>query len=236
VAPAALWSVGSVQGQWWEQFQALNAASFGDDGRLYLLDAPGDRVVVFDREGAVLGPVGRPGEGPGEYRIPTNVIALEDGRVAVWDAGKKAYLLYDRDRAPVDEVRPDFSAGRPDRDARRAGPGEVIALARRLVSSAEGHAYWTANGVKDARGGLPLLRIPLRDGATTTVVTRAPVPTWRGAGSRIPIHRAYEPIPSWGPLAGGRIALQHGDGYRVDILEADGTVDRTLTGPFRPAP
>ena len=44
-----LYEIGAVDGASWEEFQSLTAAAFGSDGRLYLLDSDGQRVVAADQ-------------------------------------------------------------------------------------------------------------------------------------------------------------------------------------------
>ena len=57
------------------------------EGRIYVLDGAGGRVVVFGRSGSVVGSVGRPGRGPGELSEPTALAVSADGEVAVYDYG-----------------------------------------------------------------------------------------------------------------------------------------------------
>ena len=56
-------------------------------GRVYVLDGTGGRVVVFGRSGSVVGSVGGPGRGPGELSDPTALAVSADGDVAVYDYG-----------------------------------------------------------------------------------------------------------------------------------------------------
>ncbi len=96
-----LYSVGAVDGASWEAFSTLDGAAFGPDGRLYLLDASVGRVVAV-RSGELDHVVGREGDGPGEYRRPRAVVVLAGGRVAVWDAAKRAF----RRGGPLRPVEP----------------------------------------------------------------------------------------------------------------------------------
>ena len=53
----------------WEVLGTVPTAGFDEAGNLYLLDSPA-RVVVVNPGGNFLGQIGRPGEGPGEFRKP----------------------------------------------------------------------------------------------------------------------------------------------------------------------
>ena len=55
------------------------------DGRIYVLDRTGRRVLVFGRAGQVVGTLGRPGEGPGELSDPVALAVSGAGEVAVYD-------------------------------------------------------------------------------------------------------------------------------------------------------
>ncbi|HZD04300.1 MAG TPA: 6-bladed beta-propeller, partial [Longimicrobiales bacterium] len=149
-----LYQVGALDGEPWEEFQSLDGAAFGPDGRLYLRDERGTRVVAVGPDGGFLHRVGAPGDGPGEYRSPSGVVTLRDGRVVVWDSRKRAFLLYGADGAHLDEVRPDLQAAVPGAPFAVAPDGSVLALAERLLTGRLGHAYFTAAGVRSADGAL----------------------------------------------------------------------------------
>ena len=72
------------------RFSEVSPWEVGADGRgrVYVLDATGDRVVVFGRSGRAVGTVGRPGEGPGELSEPAALAVSPDGDVAVYDFGR----------------------------------------------------------------------------------------------------------------------------------------------------
>lgn len=53
--------------------------------RIAIVDAMQKNVKVFDERGRLLSTMGRPGDGPGEFRRPFDAIVLDDGRLAVAD-------------------------------------------------------------------------------------------------------------------------------------------------------
>jgi hypothetical protein len=226
-----VYTLGGLNVEPWQEFQAVSDAAFGPDGRLYILDGPSEVVLAVSPEGRLLHHVGRPGQGPGEYGNASGLAALPDGRVAVWDFSKRAFLLFGRSGESVGEVRPDFAAGLPDGPFVAVGTGHLLAFPFRLTSSAAGLSYLTTSGVRGAMEGLPILRIPIEDGAPVEILTTARLQRWRGSGDP-PIHRAFQPWPSWGPLAGGDIALHQSDEYRIEVLAPDGAVERVLTRPL----
>ena len=53
------------------------------NGNLLIVDQMTQRVLEFDSMGTLIRWKGRPGDGPGEFRSPLGVVALDDGRVIV---------------------------------------------------------------------------------------------------------------------------------------------------------
>jgi DNA-binding beta-propeller fold protein YncE len=64
-------------------------------GQLYVTDAAGDRILLFDPLGAVLTPRGGFGTQPGRFDRPTGIAADDRGRLLVADAGNRRVQLLD---------------------------------------------------------------------------------------------------------------------------------------------
>src|SRR5690606_31944219 len=107
--------------------------------------------------------------------------------------------------------------------------GTLLGFPARIITGRAGHAFLTTDGLTGAGAGLPLLRIRVANGEPTRVLARAAMPHREPGGAAL---MAFEPAPSFGALANGRAALAHGDQYRVEVLRADGTVERVLTRPL----
>lgn len=231
----ALYTVGAVDGADWEAFEALSDAAFGANGRLYLLDRDGARVVVVDGDGRLLHSLGSEGPGPGEYRAPAGIVVLSDGRVVVWDATKRTLLLYAEDAAFLDEFRPMYEAGVPDGPLILSPDGFLIGLPLQMITGWLGRAYITGSGFEMADGEMPLLRTPVEAGAPVEILTRVAVGRWEGSG-RAPVIRAFEQEPSFGLLPDGRVAVHDSDRYRIEIREPGGSLDMILRRPIEPRP
>lgn len=63
---------------------------------IYVLDELGPRLLVFTLEGALIGEVGGPGEGPGEYEMPVAVDVDPLGVLRVVDGSRSLLLSWDR--------------------------------------------------------------------------------------------------------------------------------------------
>jgi hypothetical protein len=73
-------------------------------GRIHVLDVLEFRVSVFDRSGDFIRSVGRSGSGPGEFRFPSDLAVRADGAIAVFDFDRRAFVVFDADGSPLDEV------------------------------------------------------------------------------------------------------------------------------------
>lgn len=70
-------------------------AVHGPNGRVYVLDPPARRIIVFDRDGAPVGAIGAYGAGPGEMARPLGIDVDELGRVAVVDIQLRRVTVFD---------------------------------------------------------------------------------------------------------------------------------------------
>jgi len=61
--------------------------SIGLDGLIYVADTHEHQVLVFNREGHVVGSFGSYGQGPGQFVYPTDVAFAPDGRIFVSEFG-----------------------------------------------------------------------------------------------------------------------------------------------------
>lgn len=99
-------------------------SSFGVDGsgRMWLMDRHVPELRVFEADGSYAMTVGRPGEGPGEFKGPDGGLAiLSDGRVLVRDPGNARIQVFEASGEAVDtwQIRGNFNTSQPlwkDRD------------------------------------------------------------------------------------------------------------------------
>ncbi len=61
--------------------------SAGPDGRIYIADTHYARVLIYDTQGRLLEQFGSFGSGPGEFGLPTDVVAARDGTLYVAEYG-----------------------------------------------------------------------------------------------------------------------------------------------------
>jgi hypothetical protein len=70
----------------------------GDD-RIYVIDRQLPIVRIYDYDGRYLGDLGGPGEGPGEYTLPAQIVGAADGRLFLF--GLRQLNVYAADGTPM---------------------------------------------------------------------------------------------------------------------------------------
>jgi hypothetical protein len=123
-----LWQVGGEDDEE-TVFGIITKVLIDDDNNIYLLDAQLSEISVFSAEGEHLNTLGREGDGPGEFRGPTDMCFLPDGTIGVLQAfpGKVIKLNLDNTAAGV------WPLGDPTKGAfyimrgLRAGGSNVVA-------------------------------------------------------------------------------------------------------------
>jgi len=90
------------------------------DGRIFVADTHYHRVMIFDRDGRILGSFGSEGDGDGQFRLPTDVAVDAEGfiyvsecqgndRISKWSADLKYLASFGQ--APIDGMRLSRPAG-----------------------------------------------------------------------------------------------------------------------------
>lgn len=88
-------------------------------GRIFVLDWQEKHVRVYTADGAYVATLGRPGEGPGEFRQPSSLLADDQGRIYVMDLGDNRVSVWGADLGHVEDIRPSdrlFGLMRPRAD------------------------------------------------------------------------------------------------------------------------
>ena len=246
--------VGSLMGEEWEQFGDVQRVMFDGAGRLYVFDGQAERIFVVGSNGALIREIGRKGEGPGEFRNPADVVALEDGRVVVADMGHRAYHIFD---ANGDFERMVRFGGDPTYTV--IGPHMAQRGTDGLVTSAEGQRV--AISVRSVAGAepserpdpttRPIERVDLsgeeiaKDTIAQGWLLASADPTSgisRSAGGASVSFGGtsgppeFSPDLYWGVLPDGTVAFSDSSTYAVRIAAAETGVVRILTRPFPPEP
>ena len=107
--------IGEVDGPEVYSFGAIGGLEIGPSGRIFVSDYLISSVLVYSTRGEFLFRIGRPGDGPGEYRFyPCNISVLRDGFLWIVSDGD-GFLRVDprRPDLPATLERIDLPRGRP---------------------------------------------------------------------------------------------------------------------------
>lgn len=77
------------------QFLFARSVTTDNSGRLYVLDASQQKVIVFNARGDMVATRGRSGAGPGEFTGAGAIAIGDDGSLAVSDNSKRALVRFD---------------------------------------------------------------------------------------------------------------------------------------------
>ena len=227
-----LYRVGSLQGGDWDTFGRVAAVAFDPAGNLYVLDTQAARISVVDLGGNLVRQIGREGEGPGEFigsSAPMlRFTVLGDGRIAVYDPGKRSFVLF-RGDGEFERVIP-------------MGADNVVALisglqadrgAESVISRTEVRYLFASREARSDAAREPPRRYVMRYGLSREeVVIDSAAAAWKPAGDP----EAFAPLLRAGVFPDGGIAFTDSSAYRIKIMGPDGTLSRILTRPFSPAP
>jgi len=211
------------------------------DGRVIVLDAQDQSIHLVDLRSGATAPIGRQGDGPGEFRLPLYLYSLPGDSSAVFDMVRPNGLLV---------ITPDGKAGgiRPITGAE----GGLVTRVNVDATDGVGRSYGKANIGRTLSGdSIEIVRLDPRSGRWEKVgmvcnkgisdlhpewgCGRGAVPAAQPAG---PVRMTGGPTPfittdQWAVASDGRIAVVSADPYRVTMISPNGA---HRVGPVLPAP
>lgn len=217
--PEASWrleperTVGARDGE--AAFGRVSGVDFGSDGTLYVLDRQDGTVTVWGPGGRLLRRFGGLGGGPGEFRTPTAIHALEGGRVAVGEAFPARLHRFGPDGELLESVRVKPGTGGPpmlavmgDWRVTRSGLARV-----RLSYMSPSH-----------REGTPVLVGSLGAGGAVADTLLA----WTSATTPARLPTIFQAEWSWDLAEDGALVTTPGERYEVRLHGPNGVLRRIV--------
>ncbi len=195
-------------------FGVVREIAVDDAGNVYLLDVQLNQVHVFDRDGNFLRDIGREGEGPGEFRRPSSMFILPDGRIAIVQTMPGRIILLNPDGTPGG----DFHAPEaPD------GGMQMFFEAGRAADN----VILGVNEFKRGEGTFTSTRtLHLLDGKGGSRAVLA-TSTTRREMANMTFDEKQARGPEWAAGSDGRIYLSDDfDGYTIKRFDASGKLER----------
>ena len=211
----AAFRLGSVEGNGPDVFARIIAIEADQAGHVYVLDNVAQEVRVFDRTGEYVRTLGRPGEGPGEFRGANGMGWGPDGLLWVVDQRLNRFTSFDSTGALVGS---------------RRVPMSTLSYAWQGAFTASGELF-DLGYVQDGEKGRPVL---LRFDGASAYSDTIPFPdppahvfSWRneqgGGGTTIP----FAPEHVWTVSPAKQLWTSDAEQYRIHRVDLPG--DTTLT-------
>jgi 6-bladed beta-propeller len=86
------------------RFSDLRTVQADSEGRIYALDGKECLIKVFDPEGRFVRTIGKKGQGPGEFSVPSRIILTSEDEVVALDAGNRRLSFFKKDGTLVKEL------------------------------------------------------------------------------------------------------------------------------------
>ncbi len=226
-----VYRVGSVGDGEWDTFGRVAAVAFDPAGNLHVLDAQAIRILVVGLDGGLVRQIGREGEGPGEFAGGSadmlRLAALDDGRLAVYDPGRRSFAIFGADGA-FERSIPLGGDGFALIRGLQADSATMSVISRTEVS------YLSASrGGDDEEDASPRRRYVMRYGLSgEEVVVDTAATAWKPAGDP----EAFAPLLQAGVLPDGGIAFTDSSAYTIKIAGPHGALSRVLVRPLHPEP
>jgi hypothetical protein len=212
--------VGGMAAETDAQFGAVVGLDLDAAGNVYVADQQAKTIRVFSPEGDFLRSIGSPGQGPGEIGQALAAVFVVGDEVWAADVANQRVNRYALDGTVEGSMPLDFARGIPIR-------WDEIAGDRILVQ----YRNMAALGVGEDVGGDPLVFFGEEGGDTLAVLPEGLSLQMAG---EVPAFRFFEAEPVWDASTDGRLTSAVNSGYRVEIRDADGTLERVVTRPFVP--
>jgi len=223
--------IGMLEGPEEYTFGGISSVAVGNEGNMFVLDYQVPAIRRYDSEGRYLGDVGRPGQGPGEYRAVLGMRVLHNGHLAAWDVGNTRITVYDTAGQYIDSHRVPSglytsetffvdTAGyyyvlATDMGRRRHVPLREQRTARGVVTLGGGEVPKLLIKVSPAGDLVDSIRLPLEEKGPAFVLMTADGARWN-----FPTAVCYTRSPL------GYAVLGRNDPYAFDIAMANGSVTR----------
>lgn len=228
VGPAVL-EIGALAGADAYHFVAVTSGARLENGDIVVADGGSRRVRRYDAAGRYLTDLGAPGEGPGEFRSPSQVSRGGEGQIVIWDSGHWRLSRFDSAGAHVGDddggIAEFMTLAAPPlypSSARSLGNGEwVVRLDAKPGANLKGDAG--SKGGTGSPGGAisggtaasPDAPEAGEAGVIRASAALAPQLLWTMAGEeQVTVDAPWGPQPMSPPLARDlRLAVQPGSGW-----------------------
>ena len=232
-----VYAVGSVDGDDWDTFGDVRSVHFDDQSNLHILDAQADQVLVVGLDGALVRTVGGPGDGPGELGGVLGMFVGRDGsytttgftEINLFAPGGEFVRRIARNPGTMGIATPGWDL--PDG---RLVTTQVLYLGNEMVEEGTGPGRPIFVFFPDSAPVLHYTAWELpgedEDNIDMSEDEESDMTISFAAG------RSFEPGLEIDVLSDGRLAVIDSIGYRVKLVDLDGSVSGIIERPIAPVP
>jgi hypothetical protein len=224
VAMDEMWRLGGYSDNEDEFFGVIADIEIDDAGNVYLLDSQLAEVKIYDKDGNFINAVGREGEGPGEFRMPSAIFFTREGNIAVVQTmpGKIVVLTPDGDPAGEFPIpKPEDGGFQLLIGASAAADNVVLFMARTNFDQAAGK--WSRTDF--------LAQVDDKGNQNTEYAKKVKTINMADAVLDDAMWDTFE--RRWAVAPDGKVyACESYDDYEVSVWNADGSFDKRITRAY----
>jgi hypothetical protein len=218
-----LWQAGG-EGEDDVLFGVIAQIASDDQDTVYVLDSQLNQIVILSPDGAPVRTIGREGEGPGEFRRPSDMFLTAEGNIAVLQRTPGKIVLLTPGGQPVGDLHVQDPADQGMRmfsSGRRAGENVVLSVSR-FSRRDTGFEIATSLIAVGPSGDVRATYLEDRDELDFAKITIDERSTRNGSWV-------------WATGGDGRVFASDGfDAYRVRVWNPDGSLARVIEREFAP--
>jgi hypothetical protein len=202
-------------------------------GNVYVSDRMAAKIWVFDADGRLLTPLGRAGQGPGEFEAPTGLAVGPDGRLYVRDVYRVSRFAEDPETGLLTRFEASFDGPlyadwTSVRTTRFDAEGALLYPGSRWLDGGTASRFF----LRFSAEGEPLdtIHVPSYENAPQLT---AFVRVGAGGGRMLPglNHVPFSPLPAWDVTRDGTVVSGTASSYLILETDRDGTVLRRFERP-----
>jgi len=192
-------------------FENVFITKMSKNGDIYFCDFKANNIKKFDRLGKFVQTIGREGQGPGEFNMPSD-FAITDDRLIVWDMGNRRLCVLTCDGKFIKSKPVSMSDGLPDK--MRSLPNGEIAIGLEVVRFDE-----------PGRPQDYLIAVYTSELEQKKIIYHRQVCRNKYIRSQGMIVNLYQPFSTfiyWDVSADGRIVIGHSQKYEMRVYNSAG--------------
>ena len=189
-------------------FELVSDIKCDNAGHVYVCDVQANNIMKFDSFGRYLKTIGRQGQGPGEFNMPSK-IAVTNDRLIVWDMRNRRLCAFTLDGEFIKSVSLSMGNGMPQK--MKALPNGDIVIELEKINITD------LNKPQDCLLEIYSFDLGRKKTVYTQQVLRNKFKILEGGGRNYV--QPFSPLVSWDITPGGEIVIGFPKAYEIEIYD-----------------